>query len=103
MTSSWTPASIPDQSGRTAVVTGPSLGGLGHHTALELARKGARVVLAGRTARKLDETARAIRDEVPAAAVEQLEVDLADQSSVAPPVPGPLHSARSTCSSTTRA
>ena len=82
MTSSWTLASIPDQSSRTALVTGPSLGGLGHHTALELARKGARVVLAGRTARKLDETARAIRDEVPAADVEQLEVDLADQSSV---------------------
>ena len=32
----WQPADIPDQSGRTVVVTGPTLGGLGHHTALEL-------------------------------------------------------------------
>jgi NAD(P)-dependent dehydrogenase (short-subunit alcohol dehydrogenase family) len=80
--SGWTLASIPDQSGRTAVVTGPSLGGLGHFTALELARKGARVVLAGRTPRKLGETAHAIRAEVPAVEVEELVVDLADLGSV---------------------
>lgn len=81
-TSGWTPAAIPDQTGRTAIVTGPSLGGLGHHTALELARKGARVVLAGRTERKLEETARDLRRELPAADVELLVVDLADQGSV---------------------
>ena len=46
----WRPADIPDQSGRTALVTGTTVGGLGHHTALELARRGARVVLAGRSA-----------------------------------------------------
>ncbi|WP_148612236.1 oxidoreductase [Nocardioides rubriscoriae] len=78
----WTLADIPDQTGRTVVVTGPSLGGLGHHTALELARRGARVVLAGRTPAKLDETASAIGTEVPAAALEQLVVDLSDLGSV---------------------
>lgn len=78
----WQLADIPDQSGRTVVVTGPSLGGLGHHTALELARRGARVVLAGRTPRKLDETAVAITGEVPAAEVLPLVVDLSDLSSV---------------------
>ncbi|MDO9456611.1 SDR family NAD(P)-dependent oxidoreductase [Nocardioides sp.] len=78
----WTVADIPDQAGRTAVVTGPSLGGLGHHTALELARRGARVVLAGRTAAKLDETAAAITEEVPAAALDRLVVDLSDLGSV---------------------
>lgn len=78
----WTPSDIGDQSGRTVVVTGPSLGGLGHHTALELARRGARVVLAGRTLSKLDATAAAITGEVPAAALETLVVDLSSLESV---------------------
>ncbi|MFE2430536.1 oxidoreductase [Streptomyces sp. NPDC059373] len=43
----WTPAPLPDLSGRTAVVTGAS-SGLGAFTARELARAGARVVLAVR-------------------------------------------------------
>ena len=78
----WEVADIPDQAGRTIVVTGTSLGGLGHHTALELARRGARVVLAGRNPARLDETRDTIRSEVPAAELEQLEVDLADLASV---------------------
>jgi NAD(P)-dependent dehydrogenase (short-subunit alcohol dehydrogenase family) len=45
----WTPDEMPDQSGRTAVVTGPTVRGLGYFTALELLRRGARVVLAGRS------------------------------------------------------
>ncbi len=79
---SWSPADIPDQSGRTALVTGVSVGGLGHHTALELARAGARVVLAGRNPERLAETDASIRAEVPDAALEHLVVDLADLSSV---------------------
>ncbi len=82
MTDTWDLARIPDQAGRTVVVTGPSLGGLGHHTALELARRGARVVLAGRTPRKLDETSVAITEEVPGADVVPLVVDLSDLASV---------------------
>jgi NAD(P)-dependent dehydrogenase (short-subunit alcohol dehydrogenase family) len=78
----WTPRDIPDQSGRTAVVTGVSVGGLGYHDALELARHGARVVLAGRSAARLAETTESILAEVPDAALERLEIDLADLSSV---------------------
>ena len=78
----WRLADIPDQAGRTVVVTGPSLGGLGFHTALELARRGARVVLAGRSREKLEVSVRRIRDEVPAAELEPLTVDLADLGSV---------------------
>ena len=52
----WRLAEIPDQAGRTILVTGTTLGGLGHHTSLELARRGARVVLAGRTEARLTET-----------------------------------------------
>jgi hypothetical protein len=46
-TETWTPAPLPDLSGRTAVVTGAS-SRLGAVTARELARAGARVVLAVR-------------------------------------------------------
>ncbi|WP_425005414.1 SDR family NAD(P)-dependent oxidoreductase [Mycolicibacterium sp. S3B2] len=45
--STWTTADIPDQSGRTAVITGANTG-LGFETAKALADKGARVVLAVR-------------------------------------------------------
>jgi NAD(P)-dependent dehydrogenase (short-subunit alcohol dehydrogenase family) len=81
-TDTWTLADIPDQAGRTIIVTGTSIGGLGHHTALELARRGGNVVLAGRSQEKLDATRNTILDEVPAASLEQLNVDLADLSSV---------------------
>lgn len=91
----WSLREMPDQSGRTALVTGVSLGGLGHHTALELARRGARVVLAGRTEARLGETERAIVSEVPGAELSLLVVDLADLASVrraAQEAPdGPLH------------
>ncbi|NYE36560.1 NAD(P)-dependent dehydrogenase (short-subunit alcohol dehydrogenase family) [Nocardioides cavernae] len=78
----WTTADIPDLTGRTALVTGPTVGGLGFHTALELARHGARVALAGRTSAKLDAAAGAITDEVPGALLEHVVVDLADLASV---------------------
>ncbi len=78
----WTTDDIGDLGGRTAVVTGPTLGGLGFHTALELARNGARVVLAGRTPAKLDAAAGAITAEVPGAALDNLVVDLSDLDSV---------------------
>ena len=51
----WQLADIPDQAGRTALVTGVTTGGLGYHVALELARRGASVVLAGRTPKKVAE------------------------------------------------
>jgi NAD(P)-dependent dehydrogenase (short-subunit alcohol dehydrogenase family) len=82
VTSAWTPADIGDLTGRTAVVTGPTLGGLGFHTARELARHGARVVLAGRTPDKLGSAAEAIAAEVPGARTEALVVDLSDLTSV---------------------
>jgi NAD(P)-dependent dehydrogenase (short-subunit alcohol dehydrogenase family) len=82
MSTTWDVAALPDQTGRTIVVTGPTIGGLGHHTALELARKGARVVLAGRTPAKVEATAAAIRAEVPDADLLAVRLDLASLSSV---------------------
>jgi NAD(P)-dependent dehydrogenase (short-subunit alcohol dehydrogenase family) len=89
----WTPAEIPDQSGRRVLVTGVT-SGIGEHTVIELARKGAEVILAARNKDKLDETTRRVREAVPGAELHPLIVDLSDLSSVrraAGEVTGPLH------------
>jgi NAD(P)-dependent dehydrogenase (short-subunit alcohol dehydrogenase family) len=79
--SSWTPAQIPDQTGRLAVVTGAN-SGLGLVTATELARKGAKVVLAVRTTSKGEQAAAQIRTEVPQADVEVRALDLSALDSI---------------------
>ncbi|WP_296578277.1 SDR family oxidoreductase [Phreatobacter sp.] len=76
----WTATDIPPQDGRKALVTGT--GGLGLETALALARAGADVVIAGRSAAKGDRAVTKIRGEIPSAAVRFEEVDLASLSSV---------------------
>jgi NAD(P)-dependent dehydrogenase (short-subunit alcohol dehydrogenase family) len=81
-TDRWTPADISEQAGRTVLVTGTTVGGLGQFTALELARRGARVVLTGRREERIAETREAILAEVPAAGLESVVVDLADLASV---------------------
>ncbi|MGP3926954.1 oxidoreductase [Streptomyces sp. 8N616] len=77
----WTASDIPDQSGRTAVVTG-SNSGIGYITARELARRGARVVLACRDETRGKEAEAHIRSEVPEADVQFARLDLADLASV---------------------
>ena len=81
MSEKWTADSIPDQSGRLAVVTGAN-SGLGLVTARELARKGAHVVLACRNTAKGDEAAGSIAREVPGAQVEVAALDLGSLDSV---------------------
>jgi NAD(P)-dependent dehydrogenase (short-subunit alcohol dehydrogenase family) len=70
-----------DCTGRGALVTGAS-GGLGLETARSLAAAGARVVLAARDAAKTAAAVRTIRERVPAALLETLELDLASLASV---------------------
>ena len=82
MSRSWLVDDLPDQTGRTVLVTGCTVGGLGFHAGLELARRGATVVLAGRTDDKLAEAERKITAEVPGARLSRLVVDLADLSSI---------------------
>src|SRR5437016_14267990 len=77
----WTAADIPDQSGRVAVVTGAN-SGLGLATARELARAGARVVMAVRNVQKGEEAARKVRADAPGVDVTVMALDLGDVSSI---------------------
>ncbi|XP_074888843.1 dehydrogenase/reductase SDR family member 13 isoform X3 [Buteo buteo] len=71
----------PELRGRTAIVTGGS-SGIGAATALELARCGARVVLATRNAPRGEAAARRIRTETGNAEVVFMQLDLASLRSV---------------------
>jgi NAD(P)-dependent dehydrogenase (short-subunit alcohol dehydrogenase family) len=77
----WTASNIPDQHGRTAVVTGAN-GGLGLVTARDLAAKGAHVVMAVRNQKKAAAAVEEIRATVPDASVELVALDLSAQASV---------------------
>jgi len=81
MTNKWTAAQIPDQHGRVGVVTGAN-SGIGLVTARELARAGARVVLACRNSEKGAAAVREIQAAVPNAEVELASLDLGSLESV---------------------
>jgi NAD(P)-dependent dehydrogenase (short-subunit alcohol dehydrogenase family) len=78
---SWNTADIPDQSGRTAVVTGAN-GGLGLETARALAAAGADVVMAARNQRRATEAREQIQATVPDAKLTIVELDLGSLDSV---------------------
>ena len=77
----WTEADIPDQTGRTALITGAN-SGIGFEAARALAEHGARVVLACRSRVKADAAVQAIATTAPGADVWVLELDLADLDQV---------------------
>ena len=79
---SWNAGDIPDQAGRTAVVTGAN-GGLGLATARSLAAAGATVVIAARNQQRAAEAMERIRDGLPHASLELVELDLGSLDSVA--------------------
>ena len=77
----WTEADIPDQTGRTILITGAN-SGIGYEAARALAEKGAQVVMGCRNREKAEAAVAEIEAAEPAGSVEILEMDLADLESV---------------------
>ncbi|MFE2994425.1 oxidoreductase [Nocardia sp. NPDC059246] len=70
----WKPSEIPDQTGRTFVITGAN-GGLGEQTTKVLAGKGATVIMACRNAAKAQEVADRIEGDVRVASLDLASLD----------------------------
>jgi len=77
----WTIADIPQQTGKLAVITGAN-SGIGFHTALELARAGAEVVLACRNLQKAESARQRILTDIPDAQLQPAALDLASLASI---------------------
>ena len=81
MKTEWTAQDIPSQQGRRVLITGAN-SGIGWEAALELARRGAELILPARTEAKADDAIARIRAQVPNAAIIPEILDLADLKSV---------------------
>jgi len=79
---SWTSTDIPDQTGKTVLVTGAN-SGLGLRSAQALASAGARVILACRNPAKAADALTEVKDAARGAEPVTVSLDLADLSSVA--------------------
>ncbi len=77
----WTDTDIPDQSGRTVLVTGATAG-LALRTATVLARHGARVLLGGRNPERASAAMEQVAAAATGAAPDVVTMDLADLGSV---------------------
>ena len=77
----WTVADVPDQQGRTAVVTGAN-SGIGFEAAAVLAQRGAVTVLACRDTGKAERAAARLSATAPQAKVSVVRLDLASLDSV---------------------
>ena len=79
--SEWTAAQIPSQAGKVALITGAN-SGIGYQAALELARRGAYVLLGCRNAAKGNAALARLQQEAPGAAGEVVELDMASLASI---------------------
>ncbi|MFX0090591.1 MAG: oxidoreductase [Candidatus Hodarchaeota archaeon] len=77
----WTREDIPDQTGKTVIVTGAN-SGTGFEVTKELAGKGAHIILACRNTEKGEAAVSKIREKHPNASLRVMKLDLADLSSV---------------------
>jgi NAD(P)-dependent dehydrogenase (short-subunit alcohol dehydrogenase family) len=75
----WSTDDIPDLNGKRAVITGVT-GGLGFAAALELARRGAELVVTARDEKKAGGALSRLREEVPGVRVDVIALDLASLS-----------------------
>jgi NAD(P)-dependent dehydrogenase (short-subunit alcohol dehydrogenase family) len=77
----WTEPDVPDQTGRTFLVTGAN-SGTGYETARVLAERGAAVILTGRRPEALDDAAERITQCSPHAKLATEHLELADLDSI---------------------
>lgn len=77
----WNPHRLPDLAGRMYAITGAT-GGIGYFAAEQLAAAGAEVVLAARSAEKLDRASTTIKERAPRAVTHHVQIDLASLTSV---------------------
>ena len=81
MTQTWSLSHIPDMDGKSAVITGGN-SGLGFKTALELARRGAKVLIGSRSPENGESAVARIKAEVPHAQVTYGQLELTDPASI---------------------
>lgn len=81
MPQTWTLADMPDQIGRTAVITGAN-SGLGYLTAQAIAKRGGSIILACRDKHKAADAASALASGARNKSVRTLDLDLASLTSV---------------------
>ena len=79
MKSNWTASDIPDLKSKIAIVTGGNIG-LGYKSSLELAKKGAIVVIACRSEDKGRKAIESIKKEVPNATCDVIPLYLLDKA-----------------------
>lgn len=81
MMPNWTKENIPDQTGKVCIVTGANAG-LGYEITLDLAEKGATVIMACRNLERGQRAIAKIRKTAPSAKLELMELDLASLDSI---------------------
>ncbi len=77
----WTAKDIPYQNGRVVIITGAN-SGVGYESAVALAHKGARIVMACRSMDKAERARQELLTRAPGAAVDVLPLDLGNLDSV---------------------
>lgn len=77
----WTLHDMPDQSGKVVIVTGGN-SGLGYESVKAFAEKGARVIMACRSAEKGEMASNRIREQIGDCSIEVMELDLMDFASI---------------------
>ncbi|GAB4820732.1 hypothetical protein N2152v2_007778 [Parachlorella kessleri] len=77
----WTPAQIPNQSGKVYIVTGGN-SGIGYEVARNLLERNARVIIASRDLEKCKKAAQELQQKVNSGKVEAAELNLASMGSI---------------------
>ncbi len=81
MNDKWTSVDIPDLMGKIVIVTGAN-SGIGYEAAREFTRKGAEVIVASRDPIKAGRAILNIKEEIPGAKLEFIELNLANLESI---------------------